>query len=62
MAITLATVYDAGPYMGAAHWIPAFWAGALLVTHWIAFEVLVRHWVPSPGAVQPSTTLAWVEG
>lgn len=53
MAITLATVYDAGPYMGAAYWIPAFWVPALLVTHWIAFDVLVRHWLPSPGGVQP---------
>ncbi len=43
-AITLATVFDAAPYMGAAYWIPAFWVPALLVTHWITFVVLVRHW------------------
>ena len=28
-AITLATVYDASPFMGAAYWIPAFWVPAL---------------------------------
>jgi hypothetical protein len=43
-AITLATVFDATPYMGPAYWIPAFWVPALLVTHWITFVVLVRHW------------------
>jgi len=30
--------------MGAAYWIPAFWVPALLVTHYIAFIVLRRHW------------------
>jgi hypothetical protein len=43
-AIILATVYDAAPYMGAAYWIPAFWVPALLVTHYITFVVLRRHW------------------
>ncbi len=43
-AIVLATVYDAAPYMGAAYWIPAFWVPALLVTHYITFIVLRRHW------------------
>jgi hypothetical protein len=43
-AITLATAYGAAPFMGAAYWIPAFWVPALLVTHYIAFVVLVRHW------------------
>lgn len=43
-AITPATMYDAEPYMGAAYWIPAFWVPALLVTHWITFIVLARHW------------------
>lgn len=43
-AITLATIHDAEPYLGAAYWIPAFWVPALLVTHWIAFLVLARHW------------------
>jgi hypothetical protein len=41
-AITLATVYDAAPFMGAAYWIPAFWVPALLVTHYLAFLVLLR--------------------
>jgi hypothetical protein len=36
-AITLATVYDAAPFMGAAYWIPA-----LLVTHYLTFLVLLR--------------------
>lgn len=43
-AIALATIHDAEPYMGPAYWIPAFWVPALLVTHWITFIVLVRHW------------------
>ena len=41
-AITLATVYDAAPFMGAAYWIPAFWVPALLVTHYLTFIVLLR--------------------
>lgn len=43
-AITLATVYDAQPYMGAAYWIPALWVPALLVTHYITFVILRRYW------------------
>ncbi|HKA42220.1 MAG TPA: hypothetical protein VKF40_09550 [Burkholderiales bacterium] len=43
-AIVLATVYEASPYMGPAYWIPAFWVPALLVTHYIAFVVLLKHW------------------
>ena len=43
LAITLATIYKAPPYMGAAYWIPAFWVPALLVTHYIVFIVLVRY-------------------
>jgi hypothetical protein len=43
-AITLATLYGASPYMGAAYWIPAFWVPALLVTHYITFLVLCKHW------------------
>ena len=42
IAIILATVYGAPAYMGAAYWIPAFWVPTLLVTHYIAFIVLVR--------------------
>ena len=41
-AITLATVYDASPFMGAAYWIPAFWVPTLLVTHYVTFHVLIR--------------------
>ena len=41
-AITLATVYDAAPFMGPAYWIPAFWVPALLVTHYFAFLILLR--------------------
>ena len=43
-AIVLATVYGASAYMGPAYWIPAFWVPALLVTHYITFIVLWRHW------------------
>src|SRR5262245_57147276 len=43
-AIALATLHDAAPFMGAAYWIPAFWVPALLVTHYITFVVLIRHW------------------
>src|SRR5262245_55003524 len=43
-AITLATVYGASPFMGAAYWIPAFWVPTLLVTHYITFVVLWKHW------------------
>jgi hypothetical protein len=41
-AITLATVYDAAPFMGPAYWIPAFWVPALLVTHYLTFLILHR--------------------
>jgi hypothetical protein len=47
LATGLATTYDAAPYMGPAYWIPAFWVPALLVTHYITFVVLWRHW-PGP--------------
>ena len=43
-AITLATIYGAPPYMGPAYWIPAFWVPSLLVTHYITFLVLTKHW------------------
>jgi hypothetical protein len=48
-AIVLATIYKANPYMGAAYWIPAFWVPALLVTHYLTFVILLKHW---PGAGQ----------
>ncbi len=44
VAITLATIYEAPAYMGPAYWIPAFWVPALLVTHYITFIVLRKHW------------------
>jgi hypothetical protein len=44
VAITLATVYRAPVFMGPAYWIPAFWVPALLVTHYITFIVLTKHW------------------
>ncbi|MEW5917680.1 MAG: hypothetical protein AB1762_14845 [Gemmatimonadota bacterium] len=43
-AITLATLYDAAPFMGAAYWIPALWVPALLVTHYITFKLLLKPW------------------
>jgi hypothetical protein len=43
-AITLATIYGAAPYMGAAYWIPAFWVPTLLVTHYVTFIILLKHW------------------
>ena len=43
-AITLATLYQAAPFMGPAYWIPSFWVPALLVTHYITFIVLRRKW------------------
>jgi hypothetical protein len=46
-AITLATIYGAAPFMGAAYWIPAFWVPALLVTHYVTFVVL---WKDRAGA------------
>lgn len=49
-AITLATIYGASPFMGAAYWIPAFWVPALLVTHYITFLVLWKYW---PGVDRP---------
>jgi hypothetical protein len=47
IAIALATLYEVAPFMGAAYWIPAFWVPALLVTHYVAFIVLIRYW-PEP--------------
>ena len=44
MAITLATKFNAAEFMGPAYWIPAFWVPALLVTHYITFVVLRKHW------------------
>lgn len=44
VAIALASAYAASAYMGAAYWIPAFWVPALLVSHYITFVVLSKHW------------------
>ncbi|MGE5255871.1 MAG: hypothetical protein ACM3KE_04330 [Hyphomicrobiales bacterium] len=43
-AITLATIYRAPLFMGPSYWIPAFWVPALLVTHYITFQFLIKHW------------------
>jgi len=51
-AITLGTVNNAAPYMGATYWIPAFWVPALLVTHYITFLLLRRPWPASNPAWQ----------
>jgi hypothetical protein len=48
VAITLATVYDTAIFMGPAYWIPAFWVPALLVTHYITFLILTKHWRSRP--------------
>jgi hypothetical protein len=41
LAITLATIYGAPAFMGAAYWIPAFWVPALLVSHYVVFVVML---------------------
>ena len=43
-AITLGTTYGADKFMGAAYWIPSFWVPALLVTHYITWVYLLKHW------------------
>ena len=48
LAITLATVNHAAPYMGPAYWIPAFWVPALLITHCITFVILLGRWPDNP--------------
>ena len=54
-AIALATIYGVPAYMGPAYWIPAFWVPALLVTHYITFVVLWKHWTAAAqeGAAGP---------
>jgi hypothetical protein len=49
-AIALANFYEVAPFMGPAYWIPAFWVPALLVTHYVAFLVLLRPWNRHLGA------------
>jgi len=43
-AIAVAQTYKAASFMGPAYWIPAFWVPTLLVTHYIVFVVLLKHW------------------
>ena len=43
-AITTATIYNAPVAMGPAYWIPAFWVPLLLVTHYVTFIGLWKHW------------------
>jgi hypothetical protein len=50
VAIALATVHDAAPFMGPAYWIPAFWVPALLVTHYVTFRVLLAPWTTATSA------------
>jgi hypothetical protein len=50
-AITLANVYGAAPFLGAAYWIPAFWVPLLIVSHYVMFVQLVRVGVRRPFAV-----------
>ena len=45
-AITFATIHNAPVAMGPAYWIPAFWVPLLLVTHYVTFVLLRRHWQP----------------
>jgi hypothetical protein len=59
-AIVTATIFGAAPYMGPAYWIPAFWVPALLVTHYITFVVLLKHW-PASGP-RAATEVAMVNG
>ncbi len=40
-AITLATIYGAPAFMGAAYWIPAFRVPALLASHYVVFAVML---------------------
>src|SRR5437867_7290187 len=47
-AITLATIHNAPVAMGPAYWIPAFWVPLLLVSHYVTFIVLLKHWRGAP--------------
>jgi hypothetical protein len=44
VAIAQGTRHGADAFMGATWWIPAFWVPALLVTHYIMFVYLLKHW------------------
>lgn len=41
LAVTLATIYRAPAFMGAAYWIPAFWVPVLIVSHYVVFVVML---------------------
>ena len=36
-AVSMGTLHNIGPFMGASYWIPSFWVPMLLVTHYIVF-------------------------
>ncbi len=40
-AISIASLHNAAPYMGASYWIPTFWVPTFLVTHYIVFRKLL---------------------
>jgi hypothetical protein len=44
IAISLAIIFQSGPHLGAAYWIPAFWVPMLLATHLMVFKYLRFHW------------------
>jgi hypothetical protein len=52
VAITLATIHGAPVFMGPAYWIPAFWVPLLLVTHYVMFVGLTKHWKGNPQRLQ----------
>jgi len=57
-AIAMAVIYQSGPYLGAAYWIPAFWVPMLLATHTLVFVYLLRHWRAPALAADRSTASA----
>ena len=61
-AIWLATLHGAGAHMGPAYWIPAFWVPALLVTHYITFVVLSKHWRRAGPVIASAAGSAGVTG
>ena len=36
-AVSMGTLHNIGPFMGASYWIPSFWVPMLFVTHYIVF-------------------------
>ena len=41
-AVTMGTLYNIGPFMGASYWIPSLWVPMLLITHYIVFLRLLK--------------------